>query len=82
MGLADRLRRVDERLLREPPPHSPVDASTERRYLFLAVLGLVGTMLALAFAGDRAWGVALALLSLLALGGPYIDVRTRRWLRR
>jgi hypothetical protein len=81
--LGERLRRLDERLLGDPPPPQPEPSQRmERRLLALYVLGLFGMALALALASDTWWGITVALLSCWLLGGPYIDLRARRWFLR
>jgi hypothetical protein len=81
--LGERLRRLDDRLLGDPPPpQSEPSQRMERRLLALCVLGLFGLALALALVSDTWWGLPVALLSCWLLGGPYIDLRARRFLRR
>lgn len=82
MGLSERLRRLDDRVIGEAAPPAETSTAMERRCLLLAVTGVVGAVLALVLAGDGVWGSTLAMLSLAMLGSPYVDVRVRRWLRR
>ena len=77
VSLAERLKRVDQRVLGDRPV--AVDAAPSRRYLAVAiVLSLAAIALNFTPWVDRPWSFAVVLV----LVGPLVGIGVNAWLRR